>query len=269
MTDYVLEIAFPSELDEVVQGRLFLTRSTGSASMLPGVLTAYFDSAADRDAAAEALRDLPLAVTSDERPRTDWLQLYQQSLQPMFVGRAFVIAPEAGLIPAGSRRHALVIPQEQAFGTGSHESTVLCIELLEDIDLRGRRVLDVGSGTGILALAMLRMGARKAIAFDNDLDAFRPMRENRARNAGAALSVFIGTIAALRGGRFDVITMNILPEVIVPLLPEVKRHLGGTLILSGILHVQRDYVADACERQGLRPVDEKIRGEWWAATFTA
>jgi len=267
LIDYILSISFGPELEEVVQGRLFLTRSNGSVIVQPGIIEAYFDSAADRDAAAILLRDFDL--TAAERPRVDWLQLYQQSLQALFVGRSFVIAPDAALIPSDAARNALIIPQEQAFGTGSHESTALCIELLEEIELRDKRVLDVGAGTGVLSLAMLRLGARKAIAFDNDLDAFRPLRENRARNGAPALSFFIGTIEAIGDALFDVVTMNILPEVIVRLLPQVKRHVSGALIVSGILQVKRDYVVDACERHGLKLRSEKGKGEWWAGTFNA
>src|SRR5581483_3351922 len=204
-TDYILEIVVPSELEDIVQGRLFLTRSTGSMSMREGTLSAYFTTAADRDAAAAALGDLDLDLRPVERERTDWLELYQQSLQPLLLGRSFVIAPEASLIPEGSGRHALVIPQEQAFGTGAHESTALAIELLERVDLRGHLGLDIGAGSGILALAMLQLGARKVIAFDIEIDAYRPMRENRARNHASALPIFIGTIDALRGGRFEII----------------------------------------------------------------
>jgi len=268
-TDYILEISFDPELEEVVHGHLFLTASTGSAVIQPGILEAYFDSAEDRDGAAEMLQHLPVTLSREERARTDWLQLYQQSLQPLFVGRSFVIAPDAALVPPNTPRHLLIIPQQQAFGTGSHESTSLCIELLEEIDLRGKRVLDIGTGSGILSLAMLRLGARKAIAFDNDLDAFRPLRENRARNDASALSFFIGTIDAIGDAIFDVITMNILPEVIVPLLPQMKRHIGGVLIVSGILQVQREYVVNAFERQGMHLATEKEKGEWWAGTFTA
>jgi ribosomal protein L11 methylase PrmA len=115
---------------------------------------------------------------------------------------------------------------------------------------------------------MFRLGAQKVVAFDNDLDAFRPLRENQARN-GVALPLFIGSVEALRGGRFDVITMNILPEVIARLLPEIKEHLDGVLVVSGILIVQRDYVVDVCERRGLRLKDEREKGEWWAGTFSA
>ncbi len=261
MTDYILEICFVPELEEIVQGHLFLTRSTGNVATGPGRIEAYFPTAADRDAAAALFPAMRLRRS--ERPQVDWLQLYQQSLQPIFIGRSFVIAPDASLIPPDSGRYALVIPQEQAFGTGSHESTALCIELLEEIDLRGKRVLDVGSGSGILALAMLRLGARKAMAFDNDLDAFAPLRENPIRN-GVRIASFIGTLDALRGGgTFDVITMNIALEVIVSMLPRVTEHLDGVIIVSGILAERRDEIA-----RRMRVVQERTKGEWWAAILS-
>lgn len=265
MTDYILRISFDPDLEEIVHGRLFLTRSVGSVAIQPGVIRAYFETTVDRDAAATALTEF--VVAREESPSVDWLQQYQQSLEPLFVGRSFVIAPDASLVPAGTGRHALVIPQEQAFGTGSHESTALCIELLEDLHWKGKRALDAGAGTGVLAMAMFRLGAEKVVAFDNDLDAFRPLRENRERNA-APLSLFIGSVDALRGGRFDVITMNILPEVIVPLLPEINEHLSGMLVVSGILIRQREHVVHACARQRLTLVNERQKGEWWAGTFS-
>jgi ribosomal protein L11 methyltransferase len=268
MTDYILEISFPADLEEVVAGLLFLTRSSGNLST-GNSITAYFETLADRAAAAAALRDLPVTLTFAERERVDWLQQYQQSLQPIFVGRSFLIAPDVSLIDAGTTRHCLIIPQEQAFGTGSHESTALCIELLEEIDLRGARGLDIGSGSGILALAMLRLGAQKVMAFDIDLDAFRPLRDNRARNAIAedSMPLFIGGMEAVREGLFEVVTMNILPEVIVPLMTLVKRHVGGSLILSGILTSLRGEVMRACD--GLQLVSEREKGEWWAGRFAS
>src|SRR5437764_606829 len=123
MTDYLLHILYDPQLEEVVQGRLFLSRSNGAVALKTGLITAYFDSAADRDSAAMLLGEFE--VTAEDTAHVDWLQLYQQSLQPLIVGRSFVIAPEASLIPPNSAMHALVIPQEQAFGTGSHETTAL------------------------------------------------------------------------------------------------------------------------------------------------
>ena len=275
MKDFILDVSFAARdlaLEDLVQSRLFLTQSTGSSSSEANgtsVVSAYFDSAHDRDAAEAELRDIQgIEIHATERERIDWLEHYQQSLEPLFIGEHFVVAPDASLIPSDTERHALVIPQEQAFGTGSHETTSLCIEILETMDLAGKRGLDIGAGSGILALAMCRLGAQHVIAFDNDLDAFAALRENRARNGvePERMPLFIGGVA-LRGGAFDIVTMNIIPEVIIPLLGEVKKHVGGSLILSGILVVKRDDVVAACTSHGLVLVEERSKGEWWAGVF--
>lgn len=259
--DYILEIVSSDE--DTVQARLFLTASTGNV-VNGGVVTAYFSSAEERDRAADAFADM--SVRALECETADWLELYQQSLQPLLIGENFVVVPDARLLPPDTGRHALIIPQEQAFGTGGHESTALAMELMESLDMRGKTALDIGAGSGILALAARRLGARRAIAFDNDLDAYAALRANRERNSIDAVPLFIGTLDALRRATFDVITMNILPEVIAPLLPEVRSRMGGALIVSGILMSKRDEMVAAAA--GLRLTNEKTRGEWWAGSFT-
>jgi ribosomal protein L11 methyltransferase len=272
VTDYLLEISFDDPSDEeLILSKLFLTASTGSTSTEDTVL-AYFDSPADRDAAADLLRDFD--TRAFERERVDWLQKYQQSLEPLFIGQRFVVVPDPSLIPE-SAELTIIVPQEQAFGTGSHETTSLCIELLESLEqhdkLQGKRGLDIGAGSGILALAMHRLGAKKAIAFDNDTDAYGALRDNRIRNSvpDSAMPLFIGSVEALRAGTFDVVTMNIIPEVIVPLLGDVVPRLDASsrLVLSGILIVKRDDVVAAARTHGLMLVDERERGEWWAGVF--
>lgn len=276
MIDYILDISFDAAdaaLEEEVQSRLFLTASSGSSAReVNGTTTisAYFDSPQARAEGRAALGGVAGVELFDaDRERVDWLEHYQQSLEPIVIGEAFLVTPDAALIPAGNDRHTLIIPQEQAFGTGSHETTALCIELLEALGVKGLRGLDIGSGSGILALAMLRLGARKVIAFDNDPDAYGALRDNRMRNGVAAeeLPLFIGSVEALRGGVFDVVTMNIIPEVILPLLPDVVPHVGRTLILSGILLLKRDDVVRACASHGLALAGERGRGEWWAGAF--
>lgn len=278
MTDYILEISYDASdptLDERVQAALFLSPSSGSSSLEASgtlVVSAYFDSAAERDDAMDAFRELDVELHAADRPRVDWLELYQQSLEPIFIGRRFVVAPDPNLIPVDSDRLTIVVPQEQAFGTGSHETTSLCMAMLEDLPMAGLSGLDVGSGSGILALAMLGLGAARAIAFDNDPDAYGALRDNRIRNAmpESRMPLFIGGTEALRGGSFEMVTMNIIPEVIIPLLPQVVARLAaqGRLILSGILAVRKDDVIAAASRNGLRLVAESGRGEWWCGMFS-
>lgn len=274
MTDCILEISYDSAdggLEEIVQSRLFLTASTGSSwTELGGVttITAWFDSREQRDVAMALFDELDVHLGVDERERVDWLELYEQSLEPIFIGERFIAAPEESLIPCPSERLSIVIPQEQAFGTGAHESTALCVELLERLDLAGRRCLDVGTGSGILAIAMLRLGAQRVVAFDIDPDAYAALRRNRSRNAipAEAMPLFIGGIESLRGGTFDVVTMNILPEVIIPMLPSVVPRMGrgSSMIVSGILLTLRDDVVSAAARHSLSLVHEGTKGEWWA-----
>jgi ribosomal protein L11 methyltransferase len=275
--DFILNISFDARdvaLEELVQSRLYLTPSTGSSSSEANgttTISAYFDDAGERDKAAREFSDVAgIELHGDDRERIDWLDRYQQSLEPLFIGEHFIVAPDASLIPRHTTRHALVVPQEQAFGTGSHETTSLCIEILETLDVAGKRGLDIGAGSGILALAMCRLGADHVIAFDNDVDAFAALRDNRVRNGinDARMPIFIGGLEALRGGRFDIVTMNIIPEVIIPLLGEVERHVRGSLILSGILVIKREDIVRACAEHGLEIVEERTKGEWWAGRFT-
>jgi ribosomal protein L11 methyltransferase len=278
MTHYILELSFDARdtaLEELIQSRLFLTASTGSTSQeVNGTTTfaAYFDSPEDRTEAAELFRDANgIELHETQRERVDWLELYQQSLEPLTIGERFVVAPDASLLPNDSDRFTLVVPQEQAFGTGSHETTSLCIALLETLHVAGKRGLDIGSGSGILALAMHRLGAKRVIAFDNDADAYGALRDNRTRNHvdEAAMPLFIGSVEALRDGTFDIVTMNIIPEVILPLLGDVVPRLApdARLILSGILIVKRDDVVTAARAHALTLVDERNKGEWWAGVF--
>lgn len=278
MKDFILDISFDARdaaLEDLVQSRLFLTQSTGSSSADANgttIISAYFDSVSERDAAAVELRDIAgIEIHATEHERIDWLEHYEQSLEPLFIGERFVVAPDASLIPSDTNRFSLVVPQEQAFGTGSHETTWLCIEILESLNVAGKRGLDIGAGSGILALAMCRLGAQQVIAFDNDVDAFAALDENRVRNGiePARMPLFIGGVEALRGGTFDIITMNIIPEVILPLLGDVQRYVGGSLILSGILVTKRDDVVAACASHGLELVEERSKGEWWAGVFRA
>jgi ribosomal protein L11 methyltransferase len=268
--DFVLEIVAGAALEDEVQSRLFLTDSSGnSSSEKDGIVTisAFFDTADQRDEAITMLRGIDARVRAEDRPHVDWLERYEQSLEPLFIGRSFVVAPDSSLV-RGSERLRIIVPQEQAFGTGSHETTSLCLEMLERLEIKDKRGLDIGSGSGILAIAMHRLGAQKVIAFDHDLDAFGPLRDNRMRNGvpDSTMPIFIGGIESLRGGTFDVATMNIVPEVIVAMLGQVRARL---LILSGILVTRRDEVISAASGHGLALDAEAAKGDWWAGMFAS
>jgi ribosomal protein L11 methyltransferase len=277
---FVLDISYPpgrADLEDRVEGILFLATSLGSeigerAGMT--LVSCWFDTEMKRDDARAMLEGVEgLELESSAREPKDWLELYKQSLEPLFIGSRFVVAPAADLIPPGSDRIGIVIPQERAFGTGSHESTALCLEMIEKSDLDGKHGLDIGTGSAILAIGMAALGARKVFAFDNDLETWEVAPKNLERNGVEAgrVAFFIAGLDALRARpSFDVVTMNILPHVIIPALPDVARLLasGGRLILSGILTSQRREVVGAAEGAGLRLIDEAERGEWWAGVVS-
>jgi ribosomal protein L11 methyltransferase len=275
--EHVLEIAFPSSdvaLDDLVQSTLFLTSSLGSTAKEGDgrtIVSAWYESAPARDAARAAFEILDVELTSLDRDPIDWLEHYQQSLRAIEIGRRFIVVPEKRLLPPATNRLPIIVPQEQAFGTGSHESTALCLELIEGLPLAGRKGLDAGAGSGILALGMLRLGARRVIAFDIDRDTFAALRDNRRRNgiAAEAMPLYIGGVDALRGGLFDVVSMNILPEVIIRLLPDIVPRLAreATLVVSGVLAKFHDEVVAAASAQGLILAAQLVRGEWWGGAL--
>lgn len=275
--DHILEIRFSGpELEEMIEGLLYLTDSSGNVIEQDGdetVIRAFF---ADDDARRSAYLQLneldDVALNSYDTERLDWLARYQQSLQPISVGKRFVVAPDESLL-SGSDAIPIVVPQERAFGTGSHETTWLCLNMLDDAKLRDRRCVDIGTGSGILAIGMHKLGAARVFAFDNDIETFGTVASNLARNGVTTREVteFFGGPEALATASVDYATMNIIPEVIIPLLADVRRALRdrGTILFSGILIERKQDVIDAAAANALHFVRDETRGEWWCGEFTA
>ena len=277
MLDYILQIEYPSDrrdVDDQVEAILFLTTCSGSwIDDRDGktLVSCYFKDTESRDNAHAMVHQIAgIEVTPVDREKSDWLDLYHQSLEPISIGDRFIVAPDPKLI-TDTNRLAIIIPQERAFGTGSHASTALCIETLETLSLDGAFGLDVGTGSGILAIAMERLGARKVIALDNDLETYGIVRRNLERNRiePGCIAEFFGGPDAIRDAQFDVVTMNIIPEVILPLLPQVQRlvQLSGALIVSGILNERRSDVIDEAEKAGMTVVAQRVSGDWWCGRF--
>ena len=158
----------------------------------------------------------------------------------------------------------------RAFGIGSHESTRLALEMLEEVELGGVRVLELGTGTGILAFAALLLGAESVVAFDVDPVAVFHARENGALNGFGPPRLFVGRVDCLgvraNSARFDLAVANAIPEEIVGDLPAVVGLLavGGELILSGLLVERVDELLARLEPLGLAERARSTAGEWAA-----
>jgi ribosomal protein L11 methyltransferase len=207
-------------------------------------------------------------------PERDWLEPYRAASQPFALGRRFLVDPgdpRDDLPPAPGGRRLLRLPAGRAFGTGSHESTRLAALLLEASEVAGRRVLDVGTGTGILAFAALALGAREVVALDVDpLAAFTArgnVRLNRGQLGRGRLYLFAGAPAALLApGRFDLALANVVPSEIRGSLSLLAACLAsaGELILSGLLAEQEGEVLSELGGLGLGPRETRRDGEWLA-----
>lgn len=208
----------------------------------------------------------PLVPVADR----DWAAEWRRASGPIEVGERFLVDPrepdeiEAPVEPAG--RILLRLPARTAFGMGSHASTRLAVELLESVEVAGRDVLDVGTGSGILAFAALALGARRVVALDLDPAAALLLPGYRALN-GLAPAGYLGTLAALAGReRFDVALVNVIPSEIVSELPRLSELLrpGATAIFSGILAAEAERALAAMAGAGFVERARRTSEEWVA-----
>jgi ribosomal protein L11 methyltransferase len=232
----------------------------------------FFSDAAARDGAAQALAGYAndgLAVSSVDVPDEDWATRSQAALRAVRVGR-LIVAPPWDLPRTDSRDAAdrlIVIKPSMGFGTGHHESTRLCLALLQEIDVTGRDVLDVGTGSGVLALAAARLGARRADGIDIDSDAIASADENRSLNASdAEVSFAVGGLDAAHHAA-DIVTANLTGALIQASAQSLARLVatGGALIVSGFQVHETNGVLTALERARLSVVRRMIEAEWEAA----
>ena len=223
--------------DEAVLGLLLLHGPLGFQNVGQDLVAFFRDADAARRA-GDALRSRQIrhGLTTDI-PEGDPLEAYRAASRPFAVGRRLWIEPgESEGAPPPEGRVALRVPASRAFGTGSHPSTRLALNCLEDEVLEGRTVLDVGTGSGVLALAAAAFGARSAVGLDVDADAVFVARENLRRHVfGARVRLYAGPLAAC-SGKFDLVVANMLAEEILPEARRLQARAGrrGRVLLSGV-----------------------------------
>jgi ribosomal protein L11 methyltransferase len=256
----VLELSPPTPQAVLIVDEMFEDTAT---------VEALYDRAPD---AALLSRITGHAVEVSPLPDQDWIKLSQQGLAPARAGRFFVYgAHDAGLVPPAAI--AIRIEAGLAFGTGHHETTALCLTTLSELAKRRSfaNVLDLGCGTGLLAIGAAKLWREKVIASDIDPVAIGVTRENARANGAAPLVHAVTadgvTHPAIRAyAPFDLIVANILASPLTQLAPSIARSLakGGILVLSGLLRNQENLVVSFYAPHGLKLLGRHRDGPWSA-----
>ena len=192
----------------------------------------------------------------------DWLESWKADFVPLRIG-TFVVRPSWSEPIAGDSVEVVLDPG-MAFGTGLHPTTQQCLEALSSMQVEGESLLDVGTGSGILAIAAAKRGASPVVAVDTDELAVEAARDNAMRN-GVAIPVGQGSAADVPG-RFDIVVANIVSPVLQRIAPDLAARLrgGGTLLVAGISAPAEDATRDAFAQARLEVLDRTMRDDWVA-----
>ncbi len=216
-------------------------------------------------------------IVQSQTEEKDWINNWKEYFHQFYVDDILIIPSWEEVKEEDKDKNILHIDPGTAFGTGMHETTQLCLRQLKKYVKPGMTLLDVGTGSGILSIAALKMGAGKAVGTDLDPCALSAVLENLEANEipKEAMEVYIGNLIDDESLRekagyeaYDLVTANILTEVLVPLTPVVKEHLkpGGLYITSGILEEKEGIIRKAVEEAGLELVEVTRQNDWVSVT---
>ena len=235
-------------------------------------LIGYFSPESVDPALANSLADLveaPVAIASEELPDKDWNEVWKSHFAPIEVSPRLWVCPSWRLGETPAAAKVLVLDPGMAFGTGTHATTSLCMVAVDAflVARPGASVLDVGTGSGILAIAARLLGSGTTVGIDNDNTAIRVARENADKNH-VTLDFSTKSLDET-GGPYDLVVANIMSGTLIELAVRLagKVAAGGELLLSGILDFQADEVAAAFVERQLHEIDRKVQGEWVLLRF--
>lgn len=220
----------------------------------------------------------PLTLEVGETREEDWINNWKKYFHQFYVDDILIIPSWEKVRPEDENRIILHIDPGTAFGTGMHETTQLCIRALEKYLKKGDRILDIGTGSGILAITALKLGASRAIGTDLDPAALHATHENMRANglSEEKLRVEIGDISReeelqekIGRASCDIVLANILAEVLIPMMPSAAATIkpDGIYITSGILEEKEKAVIAAGEASGLRHIETLHQKEWVSVIF--
>ena len=230
----------------------------------PGVSRVFFHDSAERDRAANALQaQFPtVGVRSIDMPDEDWAARSQAALRAIQVGTLVVAPPWDLPADVNVRAATIVIEPSMGFGTGHHATTRLCLAVLQQIDLLGRSVIDVGTGSGVLAIAARRLGAAAVLAIDEDPDAIAAAEGNVALNGESRIALEATDLRSSPIGQFDIVVANLTGGLLVGSAARLKSFVtpAGRLVLSGFMdHEEREVLAAF----GTHALDTRAQEDEW------
>lgn len=194
----------------------------------------------------------------------DWNTQWKKYYKPMKVGDKFVIKPLWEDYEAKEGEIILHMDPGMAFGTGTHETTRMCLEAVEDYMRKDTTVFDIGTGSGILAIGASKLGAKEVVGVDLDIVAVNSAKENVGYNDLKNVTILHGNLMDVVEGNADIIVANIIAEVILVLIDDVKKKLndGGIFISSGIIKEKENMVKEGLIAKGFDIIDTRREGEW-------
>ena len=240
------------------------------------VAKAYFEEEDNIDevlnfvkAKVEEIRNLGIdvgigKVEAEKMHEQDWANNWRKYYKPSKVGEKVVIRPIWEEYKGKPDEIVISLDPGMAFGTGEHETTRMCIQALEKYVKKDSTVFDVGCGSGILALAAAKLGAKKAVGVDLDPVAVESETENLKYNDAKNIEILHGDLLEVISGKADIVVANIIAEVICILTEDVSKAInpGGYFITSGIIHDRVDMVTKKMEECGFEVVSKNKDGEW-------
>ena len=197
----------------------------------------------------------------------DWANNWKQYYHTQRIGKRIIVTPSWEEYTPAEGEVQMRLDPGMAFGTGTHDTTRLCLELLEEVVTPETRILDVGTGSGILSVGGVLLGAPSALGVDIDPVAVKVANENAEINEVTGKTEFVcGDLTDKVHGKFEIVTANIVADVIIRLLSTVKNYLlkGGVLIVSGIIDTRADEVENACHKAGFVTEKRLEHGGWVA-----
>ena len=261
----------PGSNPEAVVAALFSVGAQGVQEVGDQLVTLLADeSKADIVTCAVLAASPDAQVETEPTPRVDWSERWRSALHAHQLG-ALTIAPP-WLAHEDDAAHTVVIDPGMAFGTGEHPTTRGVVRLLEDVLRNGDRVADLGAGSAVLSIAAVKLGAAHSFAIEIDHDAIGNAEENiEANRVGNRVTMLEGDAAVLLPlvAPVDVVLANIISSVLIGLLPTIAASLAesGRVILSGILHEERDEMLRALSKGGWRVEREDHEGIWWSVAI--